>query len=40
LALPPAQYDTIRDGVADIGWIVHGYTPGEHQYRKRAGVFG
>ena len=23
-----AQYDTIRDGVADIGWIVYGYTPG------------
>lgn len=29
LAPPPAQYDTIRDGVADIGWIVHGYTPGK-----------
>jgi len=22
LAPPPAQYDTIRDGVADLGWIV------------------
>jgi len=29
LAPPPAQYDTIRDGVADIGWIVHGYTKGK-----------
>ncbi len=29
LASPPAQYDTIRDGVADIGWIVHGYTKGK-----------
>jgi len=29
LASPPAQYDTIRDGVADISWIVPGYTPGK-----------
>lgn len=29
LAPPPAQYDTIRDGVADVGWIVHGYTKGK-----------
>ncbi len=29
LAPPPAQYDTIRDGVADLGWIVHGYTKGK-----------
>ncbi len=29
LASPPAQYDTVRDGVADIGWIVHGYTKGK-----------
>lgn len=29
LAPPPAQYDTIRDGVADMGWIVHGYTKGK-----------
>lgn len=29
LASPPAQYDTIRDGVADLGWIVHGYTKGK-----------
>ena len=29
LAPPPAQYDTVRDGVADIGWIVHGYTKGQ-----------
>jgi len=29
LAPPPAQYDTVRDGVADIGWIVHGYTKGK-----------
>ena len=29
MAPPPAMYDTIRDGVADIGWIVYGYTPGK-----------
>ncbi len=29
LAPPPAQYDTVRDSVADLGWIVHGYTKGK-----------
>ena len=29
LAPPPALYDSIRDGVADITWIVYGYTPGK-----------
>lgn len=29
LASPPAQYDTVRDGVADMTFIVHGYTPGK-----------
>lgn len=28
LAPPPAQADIISDGVADIAWIVHNYTPG------------
>ncbi len=28
LAPPPAQYDIILDGAADITWIFHGYTPG------------
>ncbi len=28
LAPPPAQMDLILDGVADISWIFHGYTPG------------
>ena len=28
LASPPAQYDLILDGAADITWIFHGYTPG------------
>jgi len=28
LASPPAQYDLVQDGAADISWIFHGYTPG------------
>ncbi len=28
LGSPPAQYDLILDGAADIAWIFHGYTPG------------
>ncbi len=28
LAAPPAQYDLILDGAADMAWIFHGYTPG------------
>ncbi|MCG6904330.1 MAG: TRAP transporter substrate-binding protein [Rhodobacter sp.] len=28
LASPPAQYDLVLDGAADIAWIFHGYTPG------------
>jgi TRAP-type C4-dicarboxylate transport system substrate-binding protein len=28
LASPPAQYDLILDGAADITWVFHGYTPG------------
>ena len=40
LAPPPAQYDTIRDGVADISWIVHGYTPGKFVTTKIAELPG
>ena len=40
LAPPPAQYDTIRDGVADLGWIVHGYTPGKFVTTKLAELPG
>jgi TRAP-type C4-dicarboxylate transport system substrate-binding protein len=40
LAPPPAMYDTIRDGVADIGWIVHGYTPGKFVTTKLAELPG
>ncbi|MCX7565974.1 TRAP transporter substrate-binding protein [Sulfitobacter sp. F26169L] len=28
LAPPPAQADIITDGIADIAWIVHNYSPG------------
>ncbi len=28
LASPPAQYDLILDGAADMTWIFHGYNPG------------
>ena len=43
LAPPPAQYDTVRDGVADLTWIVHGYTPGKFETTKIAelpGMYG
>ena len=36
LAPPPALYDTARDGVADMTWIVHGYTPGKFLTTKLA----
>lgn len=28
LASPPAQFDLVQDGAADITWIFHGYNPG------------
>lgn len=40
LAPPPAQYDTVRDGVADMTWIVHGYTPGKFVATKLAELPG
>ena len=43
LAPPPAQYDTVRDGVADLTWMVHGYTPGKFETTKLAelpGLYG
>ncbi|WP_438995830.1 TRAP transporter substrate-binding protein [Candidatus Puniceispirillum sp.] len=43
LASPLAQYDTVRDGVADINWMVHGYTPGKFETTKLAelpGLYG
>lgn len=40
LAPPPAQYDTVRDGVADMTWMVHGYTPGKFVTTKLAELPG
>lgn len=40
LAPPPAMYDTVRDGVADLTWIVHGYTPGKFSTTKIAELPG
>ena len=40
LAPPPAQYDTVRDGVADLTWMVHGYTPGKFETTKIAELPG
>ena len=34
LASPPAQYDLILDGAADLAWIFHGYTPGRFTATK------
>ena len=40
LAPPPAQYDTVRDGVADLTWMVHGYTPGKFRDDKNSRTAG
>jgi TRAP-type C4-dicarboxylate transport system substrate-binding protein len=29
LAPPPGMFDAVRDGVADVTWIFHGYNPGK-----------
>lgn len=29
LAPPPGQFDAVRDGIQDVGWIFHGYNPGK-----------
>lgn len=34
LASPPAQYDLILDGAADLTWIFHGYAPGRFTATK------
>ena len=34
LASPPAQYDLILDGAADMTWIFHGYAPGRFTATK------
>lgn len=34
LASPPAQFDLIQDGAADLTWIFHGYNPGRFTATK------
>lgn len=34
LASPPAQFDLVQDGAADLTWIFHGYTPGRFTATK------
>lgn len=34
LGSPPAQFDLIQDGAADLTWIFHGYNPGRYVATK------
>ena len=34
LGSPPAQFDLIQDGAADVTWIFHGYSPGRFTATK------
>lgn len=34
LGSPPAQYDLVRDGAADMSWFFHGYNPGRYTVTK------
>ena len=34
LAPPPAQFDIVQDGAADLTWIFHGYNPGRFAATK------
>lgn len=34
LGSPPAQFDLIQDGAADLTWIFHGYNPGRYAATK------
>lgn len=29
LTPPPGQFDAVRDGIQDVAWVFHGYTPGK-----------
>ena len=40
LGSPPAQFDLILDGAADISWIFHGYSPGRFVTTKMAELPG
>lgn len=34
VAAPPGHFDAVRDGLADVAYIVHGYTPGRFALTK------
>lgn len=36
VAAPPGTYDAVKNGVADISYTVHGYTPGRFVYTQMA----
>ncbi|HYW57356.1 MAG TPA: TRAP transporter substrate-binding protein [Polaromonas sp.] len=36
VAAPPGTYDAVKNGVADISYTVHGYTPGRFLYTQMA----
>ncbi len=36
VAPPPATFDAVRDGLADLSFSVHGYTPGRYAMSKMA----
>lgn len=36
VAAPPGTYDAIRNGLADVSFTVHGYTPGRFVYTQMA----
>ena len=36
VAPPPATFDAVRDGLADLSYSVHGYTPGRYLLTKMA----
>tara|TARA_R110000751_G_scaffold8041_1_gene32486 strand:- start:1976 stop:3001 length:1026 start_codon:yes stop_codon:yes gene_type:complete len=40
LAPPPAQFDIVQDGAADMSWIFHGYNPGQFVTTKLAELPG
>ncbi len=40
LASPPAQFDIVQDGAADLTWIFHGYNPGRFSTTKIAELPG
>jgi TRAP-type mannitol/chloroaromatic compound transport system substrate-binding protein len=36
VANPPGTFDAVKNGLADVSFTVHGYTPGRFTYTKMA----